>query len=116
MEGGRGAVCSNHGHKKEGTWDRTSFHSDKHGQLGFNILEPGMMEGGRGAGGQVMDKRKRVLGAEHTDTLTSITNLASTYRNQGQWKHPDKNPGLGATSEFVSPIHESKKVDGQISL
>ena len=34
----------------------------------------------------VMETRKRVLGEEHPDTLTSISNLALTYRNQGQWK------------------------------
>ncbi|OCK91730.1 uncharacterized protein K441DRAFT_664265 [Cenococcum geophilum 1.58] len=28
---------------------------------------------------QVMETRKRVLGAEHLDTLTSMGNLASTY-------------------------------------
>ena len=33
---------------------------------------------------QVIEISKRVLGVEHPDTLTSITNLASTYRNQGQ--------------------------------
>ena len=31
---------------------------------------------------EVMEIRKRVLGAEHPDTLTSMANLASTYRNQ----------------------------------
>jgi hypothetical protein len=35
---------------------------------------------------QVMETKKRVLGDEHPDTLTSIANLASTYRNQGRWK------------------------------
>ena len=30
-------------------------------------------------------RRKRVLGAEHSSTLTSIGNLASTYQNQGRW-------------------------------
>src|SRR5438045_2386777 len=30
---------------------------------------------------QVMDTRKRVLGAEHPDTLSSMANLVSTYRN-----------------------------------
>lgn len=30
---------------------------------------------------QVMDTKKRELGQEHPDTLTSIANLASTYRN-----------------------------------
>ncbi|KAK4891576.1 hypothetical protein LTR49_028661, partial [Elasticomyces elasticus] len=33
-----------------------------------------------------METRVRVLGGEHPDTLTSIANLASTYRNQGQWE------------------------------
>ncbi|KAJ7694259.1 hypothetical protein B0H14DRAFT_2651109 [Mycena olivaceomarginata] len=34
----------------------------------------------------VMKKRKYVLGEEHPDTLTSMANLAATYRNQGRWK------------------------------
>jgi hypothetical protein len=32
-----------------------------------------------------METRKRVLGDEHPDTLTSMANLASTYREQGRW-------------------------------
>jgi tetratricopeptide (TPR) repeat protein len=39
---------------------------------------------------QVMENRKRVLGAEHLDTLTSMANLASTYRNQGRWKEAEE--------------------------
>jgi tetratricopeptide (TPR) repeat protein len=35
---------------------------------------------------QVMETRKRVLGAEHPSTLTSIANLATTFWNQGRWK------------------------------
>jgi hypothetical protein len=31
---------------------------------------------------QVMETRKRVLGAEHPSTLTSINNLAHTYMKQ----------------------------------
>jgi hypothetical protein len=30
---------------------------------------------------QVMETRKRVLREDHPDTLTSMANLASTYRN-----------------------------------
>ena len=30
-----------------------------------------------------------MLGAEHPDTLTSMANLASTYRNQGRWKEAE---------------------------
>jgi tetratricopeptide (TPR) repeat protein len=39
---------------------------------------------------QVMDTRKRVLGEEHPDTLTSMANLASTYQNQGRWKEAEE--------------------------
>jgi tetratricopeptide (TPR) repeat protein len=34
----------------------------------------------------VMQTRKRVLGDEHPDTLTSINSLALTYWNQGRWE------------------------------
>jgi hypothetical protein len=34
---------------------------------------------------QAMETRKRVLGQEHPDTLTSMANLASMYRGQGRW-------------------------------
>ena len=39
---------------------------------------------------QVMDMRKKLLGAEHPDTLTSMGNLASTHRNQGRWNEAEK--------------------------
>ena len=39
---------------------------------------------------QVVETRKRVLGAEHPDTLASIASLASTYRNQGRWKEAEE--------------------------
>jgi Tetratricopeptide repeat len=31
-----------------------------------------------------------VLGEEHPDTLTSMNNLASTYRDQGRWKEAEE--------------------------
>ena len=34
---------------------------------------------------QVMDMRKKLLGAEHPDTLICMANLASTYKDQGRW-------------------------------
>ena len=37
-----------------------------------------------------METGLRVLGAEHPDTLTSVGNLASTYRNQGRWKEAEE--------------------------
>ena len=32
------------------------------------------------------ETRKKKLGADHPDTLTSMANLASTYMNQGRWE------------------------------
>ena len=34
---------------------------------------------------QIMNMRKKLLGAEHPDTLTSMANLARIYRDQGRW-------------------------------
>ena len=33
-----------------------------------------------------METSKKKLGVDHPDTLTSMANLASTYRNQGRWE------------------------------
>ena len=37
-----------------------------------------------------MDMSKKLLGAEHPDTLTSMENLASTYRSQGRWNEVEQ--------------------------
>ncbi len=37
-----------------------------------------------------METRKRVLGEEHPDTVSSTANLASTYWNQGRWKEAEE--------------------------
>jgi hypothetical protein len=37
-----------------------------------------------------METRKRVFGAEHPDTLTSIANLGSIYRNLERWKEAEE--------------------------
>jgi tetratricopeptide (TPR) repeat protein len=39
---------------------------------------------------QEMQTRKRVLGDEHPSTLTSMNNLALTYRDQGRWKEAEE--------------------------
>jgi hypothetical protein len=38
----------------------------------------------------LMKTGKRVLGQEHPETLTSMTNLASTYRNQRLWMEAEE--------------------------
>jgi hypothetical protein len=39
---------------------------------------------------QALETRKRVLGEEHPDTLTSIASLALTYSKQGRWKEAEE--------------------------
>jgi hypothetical protein len=46
-----------------------------------------------------------VLGEEHPSTLTSMANLASTYRNQGRWKE--------AEELFVQVMETRKRVLGE---
>ena len=50
---------------------------------------------------QVIETRKKNLGADHPSTLTSMANLAATYRNQGRWD--------AAEELFVQVIETSKK-------
>ena len=37
-----------------------------------------------------MNIRKKLYGIEHPDSLTSMENLASTYRSQGRWSEAKK--------------------------
>ena len=39
---------------------------------------------------EVMETRKRVLGLEHPDMLTSMAHLASRYRNQSRSKETEE--------------------------
>lgn len=52
-----------------------------------------------------METRKRVLGNEHPDTLTSMAHLAWTFWNQGRWKE--------AKELEVQVMETSKRVLGQ---
>ena len=54
---------------------------------------------------RMMEMSKRVLGDEHPSTLTSMANLASTYRNQGRWKE--------AEELFVQVLETKKRVLGK---
>ncbi|KAH8758834.1 hypothetical protein BGZ57DRAFT_907136 [Hyaloscypha finlandica] len=51
-----------------------------------------------------METFKRVLGAEHPLTLSSMANLAATYRDQGRWKE--------AEDLDVQVIETRKRVSG----
>ncbi|OCK91474.1 uncharacterized protein K441DRAFT_574804, partial [Cenococcum geophilum 1.58] len=39
---------------------------------------------------RALEAKGRVLGSDHPSTLTSMANLASTYRNQGRWNDAEE--------------------------
>ncbi|KAJ5731809.1 uncharacterized protein N7483_006317 [Penicillium malachiteum] len=70
---------------------------------------------------QVMKTRKTKLGEDHSSTLTSMVNLASTYRNQGRTKlggdHPDtltSMANLASTYWNQGQWEEAKKLEVQV--
>ncbi|EED12700.1 kinesin, putative [Talaromyces stipitatus ATCC 10500] len=73
----------------KGRWNEAEELFVQHEQPGVNIQGSRTVERG-GKAERAGDGDKRVLGAEHPDTLTSMANLASTYRNQGRWKEAEE--------------------------
>jgi tetratricopeptide (TPR) repeat protein len=59
-------------------------------RLGMCLYQDGRWDEAEKAFSQVMETRKRVLGVEHPDTLTIISNLASTYWNKGRWDEAEE--------------------------
>jgi len=87
------------------------------------------MEGAEDLQLQVLQIRKRALGAEHRSTLQIMNSLALTYRSQGRWKeaeelevqvvetstrvlvaeHPDTLTGM---ADLSVDLQESRSVEG----
>ncbi|KAE8394289.1 Tetratricopeptide repeat-domain-containing protein [Aspergillus alliaceus] len=55
----------------------------------------------------ILETRKQVLGPGHPDTLTSMANLASTYRKQGRWKEVKELDvqALNTRKQVLGPEH-----------
>lgn len=74
---------------------------------------------------KVVETMRTVLGAEHPDTLMSMANPASTYRNQGRWKeaeelevkvvkmHWEKEDNLLAREEAVRMMNQKPAEGGR---
>ena len=75
-----------------------------HSTAGF-MLSQGQWNKAEKLQQQAVEIRKRLLGQEHPDTLTSMANLALTYWNQGRWKEAEE---LG-----VQVMETKKRVLGQ---
>ncbi|KAJ5609693.1 hypothetical protein N7528_010260 [Penicillium herquei] len=59
------------------------------GQLSSTYRKQGRLKEAEVLGLQLMETRKRVLGLEHSDTLTSMKNLALTYCSQGRLREAE---------------------------
>ncbi|KAE8397202.1 purine and uridine phosphorylase [Aspergillus pseudonomiae] len=70
-------------YRNQGRWKEAE-------ELQLQEIELWAMEGSRRAALQVIELYKEVLGPEHPHTLTSMANLASTYRDQGQLKEAEE--------------------------
>jgi hypothetical protein len=57
---------------------------------------------------QVLEVERRTLGADHPDTLTSMANLASTYRNQGRWEAAEELEGYLDGQLELRVLHEDE--------
>ncbi|KAJ5620527.1 P-loop containing nucleoside triphosphate hydrolase protein [Penicillium lagena] len=65
--------------------------------------------------------RGRLLGPEHPDTLISMSNLASTYHNQGRWKEADElgvqvveGSNLASMYRYQGRFQEAEELEVQV--
>jgi tetratricopeptide (TPR) repeat protein len=59
-------------------------------RYGMCLYKDGRWNEAEAAITEVLEIKKRDLGADHPATLTSMANLASTYRNQGRWDEAEE--------------------------
>ncbi|KAF8815728.1 hypothetical protein BYT27DRAFT_7248914 [Phlegmacium glaucopus] len=56
-----------------------------------------------------MDMRKKLLGAGHPDTITSMENLASAYHCQGRWNEAEQELEENGKSEDLSDLEDEQE-------
>ena len=76
--------------KKECARSEAFRHADQHDQSDLNISKSRTLKGAEELEIRVMNSSMRVLGEEHSSTLSSMINLALTYRGQGRWKEAEE--------------------------
>ena len=68
----------------------TKYYDDKWNNFIFVLREIGDWKHAEQLGVQVLDMRKKVLGAEHPHTLLSMGNLARIYEDKGNFKEAEQ--------------------------
>src|SRR5882757_395383 len=65
------------------------YYDDKYVKFAMVMDENGDWENAEQLQIEVMDMRKKLLGANHPDTIKSMGNLATTRRKQGRWNEAE---------------------------
>ena len=68
----------------------TSLTENQVFKFGYTFLENGLYDAAEELQLQVLESWRRVLGAEHPDTLIAMDNLASTYSRQGRMEEAEQ--------------------------
>ena len=66
------------------------YYDDKYSKFALVMSENGDWNNAEQLQIQVFDMRKKLLGADHPDTITSMTDLARTYFSQGRWNEAEQ--------------------------
>ena len=66
------------------------YYDDKYTNFALVMQENGDWKNAESLEVQVVNLRKKLLGEEHPDTLSSMENLAETYRNQRRWNEAEE--------------------------
>ena len=82
-----------------------AYNDERYTNYGLVFHEAGYWKEAEQLRVQVSETRKRVLGEEHPDTLTSMAHLALTYLDQGRWEE--------AEQLFVQVSETRKRVVGE---
>jgi Tetratricopeptide repeat len=66
------------------------YYDDKFSNFAFVLWESGDWDTAEQLQKKIIEMRKKLLGQEHPDTLSSIGSLASTYSDQGRWNEAEQ--------------------------
>ncbi|KAM6493175.1 hypothetical protein JOM56_011309 [Amanita muscaria] len=69
---------------------QNQYFDDEHIQLAFLFTRIGIWDEAEKLETRVLEARKAKLGNDHPDTISSMNNLANTYRDQGRWDEAEK--------------------------
>jgi len=76
--------------KSEGNQNMVTYMDDAYPKFGWLLWQQGYSKEAETLYIEVLDKRNKILGVEHPDTITAMANLATTYRNLGKYTEAEK--------------------------